>query len=130
MLVWQEEAALRLTQVAPGGPDYRAMTIEVQYYSQPRCLFTVPRSEFSPVPKVNGVIVLFEMRKPAESAGADGEGFLAMVSQSNFKLHVQGMLPYTVQATETVAVCVGTVKLFKLYRRGLKRVSACLNCLT
>lgn len=75
----QEEAALRLCQIAPGAADYRAMTVEVQCYSRARCLFTVPRAEFTPVPKVNGVVVEFAIHTPAERAVVDSAAFIAMV---------------------------------------------------
>ena len=55
------------------------MTVEVQFYSQARCLFTVLRSEFSPVPKVNGVVVEFALHKPADRAVENSDAFLAMV---------------------------------------------------
>ena len=76
----QEEAALRLTQVAPGASDFRAMSIETQYYSRATPLFTVPKIEFSPVPDVNGLVVDFDLHLPEGRAVADAEGFLAMVS--------------------------------------------------
>ena len=70
---------MRLTQTVPGAPEYRAATVEVQYYSQTKCLFTVPRAEFDPMPKVNGVVVEFALRKPAERPIAESDAFLAMV---------------------------------------------------
>ena len=36
---WQDEVAQRLTAATPG--DYRAMNIEVAYFSRPRYLFKV-----------------------------------------------------------------------------------------
>ena len=76
----QEEAALRLTQVSPGASDFRAMSIETQYYSRATPLFTVPKIEFSPVPDVNGLVVDFALHLPEGRAVADAERFLAMVS--------------------------------------------------
>ena len=75
----QEEAALRLTQVTPGASDFRAMSIETQYYSRATPLFSVPRTEFSPVPDVNGLVVDFKLHLPEDRAVADAEGFLTMV---------------------------------------------------
>jgi len=74
---------LRLTQQDPGASDYRAMSIETQYYSQAHCLFTVPKTEFSPVPDVNGLVVNFALHRPEERAVADSEGFLALVSNAS-----------------------------------------------
>lgn len=80
--MFQEEAALRLTQITPGASDFRAMSIETQYYSQATPLFTVPRMEFSPVPDVNGLVVDFALHLPDDRAVDDAQGFLAMVSAS------------------------------------------------
>ena len=77
----QEEAALRLTQVAPGASDFRVMSIETQYYSQATPLFSVSKTEFSPVPDVNGLVVDFNLHLPEDRAIADAEGFLAMVGR-------------------------------------------------
>ena len=56
------------------------MSIETQYYSQATPLFTVPRTEFSPVPDVNGLVVNFALHLPEDRAVHDAQGFLAMVS--------------------------------------------------
>ena len=78
----QEEAALRLIQLVPGASDYRAMSVETQYYSHAKPLFTIPRTEFSPMPDVNGLVVDFALILPEARAVADSESFLAMVSTS------------------------------------------------
>lgn len=57
------------------------MSIELQYYCQTHCLFTVPKGEFTPVPKVNGLVVDFALYPPEQRAVADAAGFLAMVSK-------------------------------------------------
>ena len=38
MLCLQDEVGVRLTQVQPGGPDWRAMNLLPQYYSQAQYL--------------------------------------------------------------------------------------------
>lgn len=55
------------------------MSIETQYYSQATPLFTVPKTEFSPMPDVNGLVVEFAPHLPEDRAVADAEGFLTMV---------------------------------------------------
>ncbi|DBA85801.1 hypothetical protein WJX77_005407 [Trebouxia sp. C0004] len=82
ILLLQEEAALRLTQLDPGASDYRAMSVELQYYCQARHLFTVPKTEFNPVPDVNGLVVDFALYQPDDRAVANAEEFLAMVRQA------------------------------------------------
>ena len=37
----QDEVARRLTLTQPGASDWRAMTVETQYYSKPRYCFKV-----------------------------------------------------------------------------------------
>ena len=76
----QEETALRLTQLEPGGFDYRATNIETQLYSNAKCLFVIPRHDFMPIPECNGMVVDFELYLPDQMAVADAEAFLAMVS--------------------------------------------------
>ena len=55
------------------------MSIETQYYSQATPLFTVSKTEFSPVPDVNGLVVDFHLHLPEDRAVSDAEGFLVMV---------------------------------------------------
>ena len=76
----QEEAAVRMIQETPGASDFRAMSIETQFYSQATPLFTIHKTEFSPMPDVNGMVVDFALRLPQERALTDATGFLAMVS--------------------------------------------------
>ncbi|DBA88866.1 TPA: hypothetical protein ACH3X2_000111 [Trebouxia sp. C0005] len=82
ILLLQEEAALRLTQLDPGASDYRAMSVELQYYCRARRLFTVQKTEFNPVPDVNGLVVDFALYQPEDRAVANAEEFLAMVRQA------------------------------------------------
>lgn len=82
VLLLQEEAALRLTQLQPGAFDYRAASLEIQYYSEARCLFTIPKSEFSPVPDVNGMVVDFALHLPEDRVVSDAGSFLSLVRQA------------------------------------------------
>jgi len=72
---------LRLTQLDPGASDYRAMSVELQYYCQAWRLFTVPKTEFNPAPDVNGLVVDFALYQPEDRAVADAEEFLTMVGK-------------------------------------------------
>ena len=71
--------AERLTAASPG--DYRAMNIEVAFFSRPRYLFKVDRSAYFPIPKCDGAMVDFELR-PADARPqvpmTDGQ-FLSLV---------------------------------------------------
>lgn len=78
----QDEVAQRLTAASPGGSDYRAMNIEVGFYSQPRYVFKIDRTAYFPQPKVHGALVDFALRTPSARhplPTSDSE-FLKMVS--------------------------------------------------
>ena len=52
----QKEVAQRMTAV-PGTKDYGALTVAVQFYSEPQIIATVPPAVFMPPPKVSSAIV-------------------------------------------------------------------------
>ena len=59
MLQW--EVAQRLT-ARPGSREYGAVSLAVQYYTEPRILFKVDRQLFRPVPAVDSAVLLLEKR--------------------------------------------------------------------
>ncbi len=52
----QKEVALRIA-AAPGGKDYGALTVAVQYYSQPEIIASVPPTCFIPPPNVESAVI-------------------------------------------------------------------------
>ena len=52
----QKEVADRM-MAAPGGKDYGALSLAVQYYAEPRLICRVPAEKFVPVPKVDSAVV-------------------------------------------------------------------------
>ena len=62
VIMVQKEVAERMT-AAPGGKDYGAMTVTVNYYSRPEIQFTVPPSCFTPRPGVDSAVIKLTMRK-------------------------------------------------------------------
>eukprot|EP00899_Mesostigma_viride_P009946 jgi/Mesvir1/18953/Mv18921-RA.2 len=81
VLMLQEEAAVRLTQGAPGDADYRTMNLWVKYFSDAAIQFLVNRTCYSPQPNVDSAVVTLRLkdaqarlplpqREPAGSAGA------------------------------------------------------------
>lgn len=52
----QKEVAERMT-AKPGGKDYGALTVVVQYYSKPEKLFDVPPHSFIPQPDVDSTVI-------------------------------------------------------------------------
>ena len=58
----QKEVAQRICAV-PGTPDYGAFSLLMQYYTEPRLLFTVPNTCFLPAPKVTSAVIHCPVRK-------------------------------------------------------------------
>lgn len=56
----QKEVAERLT-ASPGNKDYGALTLAVQYYSQPSLVTTVPKTVFIPQPEVESAVVRLDV---------------------------------------------------------------------
>ena len=60
----QKEVADRMT-AAPGGKDYGALSVAVQYYTEAKKMFEVQASSFLPPPAVDSAVILCTMRKAA-----------------------------------------------------------------
>jgi len=58
----QKEVAQRICAV-PGTADYGAFSLLMQYYTEPRLLFTVPNTCFLPAPKVTSAVIHCPVRK-------------------------------------------------------------------
>ncbi|MFA6074837.1 MAG: 16S rRNA (adenine(1518)-N(6)/adenine(1519)-N(6))-dimethyltransferase RsmA [Negativicutes bacterium] len=67
VVMMQKEVAERFT-ATPGGKEYGAVTVAVQYYSLPELLFEVAPQSFIPEPSVTSAVVRLELRaeKPVE----------------------------------------------------------------
>lgn len=68
----QKEVALRMT-AAPGGKDYGALSVAVQYYSNPRRVFDVAPHCFIPQPEVDSSVIRLDINKtpPVELVSKD-----------------------------------------------------------
>ena len=62
VIMVQKEVAERMT-ADPGGKDYGAMTVTVNYFSEPEIMFTVPPHCFYPRPGVDSAVVRLKIRK-------------------------------------------------------------------
>lgn len=61
----QKEVALRMT-AAPGGKAYGALSVAVQYYTEPEIVLDVPPKCFLPAPEVDSSVIVCAVRtKPA-----------------------------------------------------------------
>ncbi len=72
VLMLQKEVGQRIV-AKPGGKDYGVLSVTLQYYTEPRLMFTVPRTCFVPRPRVDSAIiklkVLPEPRWPVKDEG-------------------------------------------------------------
>ena len=59
----QKEVAERMT-AAPGSKIYGALSVAVQFRSEPRIAFEVPPESFLPPPEVTSAVVVCDVRKP------------------------------------------------------------------
>jgi 16S rRNA (adenine1518-N6/adenine1519-N6)-dimethyltransferase len=57
----QKEVAQRIV-AGPGGKDYGALSVAVQYYSEPEIIFTLKPHAFYPPPDVESAVVRFRLR--------------------------------------------------------------------
>jgi 16S rRNA A1518/A1519 N6-dimethyltransferase RsmA/KsgA/DIM1 with predicted DNA glycosylase/AP lyase activity len=75
------------------GLDYRAMNLEVTFYSQPVYLFEVDRTAFIPAPNVDGAVVKFLLRPRQQWPLQTDLQFLSLVSiHRNWREHLVDML--------------------------------------
>jgi 16S rRNA (adenine1518-N6/adenine1519-N6)-dimethyltransferase len=56
ILMIQKEVGQRIV-AKPGGKDYGTLSVTLQYYTEPRLMFTVPRTCFVPRPRVDSAII-------------------------------------------------------------------------
>lgn len=62
VLMVQLEVAERLTAL-PGGKECGAISLAVQYYTEPKILFKVPRHLFNPAPDVDSAVLFLRRRQ-------------------------------------------------------------------
>jgi len=58
----QKEFAKRMT-ARPGGKDYGSFSCFIQYYTEPKIIFTIKKTSFFPVPKVDSCFLRLNIRK-------------------------------------------------------------------
>lgn len=79
----QKEVAERM-QAAPGGKEYGALSLAVQYYCEAQIIAKVPSNCFIPRPGVDSAVIKLTLRKdPQENAGEeDTEHMFRLIRQS------------------------------------------------
>ena len=58
----QKEVAERMA-AQPGGRDYGALSVAIQYYTEPEIAFIVPPSSFIPAPSVDSAVIVCKRRQ-------------------------------------------------------------------
>jgi 16S rRNA (adenine1518-N6/adenine1519-N6)-dimethyltransferase len=78
VMMVQQEVAGRMV-AAPGGKDYGALSVLVQYHSIPELLFTVPPHDFWPQPAVTSAVVRLRLRPQPAVQTSDPDLFFLVV---------------------------------------------------
>jgi len=78
VIMVQKEVAERMT-AAHGGKDYGAMTVTVNYFTEPQTAFIVPPRCFIPQPSVDSAVVRLKMRKEPPFELDDRDFFFKVV---------------------------------------------------
>ena len=102
----QKEVAERMV-APPGGKDYGAMTVSVNYFSEGKIAFIVPPHCFTPRPGVDSAVVSLDIRKEPPFELIDKDYFFKIVKASfaqRRKMLVNGLInaPYTRTTREKV----------------------------
>lgn len=74
----QKEVAERMA-AAPGGKTYGALSVAVQYYTEPERVLTVPPHCFMPPPKVHSEVIRLKIRKEPAVTVKDEAQFFKVV---------------------------------------------------
>ena len=78
VLMMQKEVAERIV-AGPGGKDYGALTIGVDYYAEATLIATLLPENFYPAPKVDSALLKLTMREKPKVAVEDEETFFKVV---------------------------------------------------
>ena len=74
----QKEVAQRIA-AKPSCKDYGALTVAVNYYSEPRLICHVPPSSFIPMPKVSSSVISLDIRDAAPVSLKNENGYFKVV---------------------------------------------------
>lgn len=77
----QREVAERMT-APPGGKDYGALSVAVQYYTEPEIILDVPPRCFLPAPAVDSVVIACTVRKEPPVTVGDEKLFFRVMRSS------------------------------------------------
>ena len=123
VVMMQKEVAQRLT-AEPGTKDYGSLSIAVQYYTDAKVAFIVPKTVFVPQPKIDSAVVRLTPQKPVKQP-QDEQAFMQLVKGSfahrrkslwNNLLGIYGKDPATKERLEKVLAQVGIEKSIRAER--------------
>lgn len=77
----QREVAERMA-APPGGKDYGALTVAVQYYTEPQIVCRVPKTAFIPQPNVESIVIRLKVREQPAVTVSDEAFFFRLVRAS------------------------------------------------
>lgn len=77
----QKEVAERMA-AQPGGRDYGALSVAIQYYTDPEIAFIVPPSSFIPAPSVDSAVIVCKRREKPPVEVCDEALFFRVVKAS------------------------------------------------
>jgi 16S rRNA (adenine1518-N6/adenine1519-N6)-dimethyltransferase len=80
-LMFQKEVAERIT-ASPGNKSYGALSVAVQYYSEPAYCFLIPPQAFRPRPQIDSAVVQLHFLKQPRIAVLDQEHFFQLIKCS------------------------------------------------
>lgn len=89
----QKEVAERMV-AKPGGKDYGALSVSIQYYTEPEIAFIVPPASFIPAPNVDSAVIVCKRRTVPPVEVCDEKLF--------FKV-VKAAFPYAVKCSVTLS---------------------------
>ncbi len=78
VIMIQKEVAERIV-APPGGKDYGALTLAVQYYTEPEIAMRVPKTVFMPRPEVDSAILKLNVRENPPVAVVDEKLMFALI---------------------------------------------------
>lgn len=78
VIMVQNEVAERITAL-PGGKEYGSLSVAVQYFTEARYLFKVPRTVFIPRPDVDSAVILLSRRERPPVEVTDEDLFFRVV---------------------------------------------------
>lgn len=111
----QKEVAVRMV-ARPGNKDYGALSVAVQYFTQPQIMFEVPPASFIPSPAVDSAVIRCIVHDKPPVAAADEKMFFRVVKAAfsqrrktlNNALKTMGMPVEEIQQALAIAKVEGS----------------------